>query len=47
MAEGCDAFVLVDAGGEPPVSDRASLVRAGFKAAYQVPSWRSLAEVAV
>lgn len=45
--EGCDALVLVDAGGEPPVSDRASLVRAGFEVAYRVPSWRSPAQVAV
>jgi hypothetical protein len=45
--EGCDAIVLVDAGGEPPVSDRASLLRAGFEVAYRVPSWRSPAPVAV
>lgn len=44
--EGCDAIVLVDAGGEPPVIDRASLVRAGFEVACRVPSWRSLAPVA-
>jgi hypothetical protein len=47
MAEGCDAFVLVDAGGEPPVIDHTSLVRAGFEVAYRVPSWRSAAQVAV
>ncbi len=45
--EGCDAIVLVDAGGEPPVIDRASLVKAGFEVAYRVPSWRSPAPVAV
>jgi hypothetical protein len=47
MAEGCDAFVVVDAGDEPPVIDRASLLRAGFEVAYRVPSWRSSARVAV
>ncbi len=45
-AEGCDSFVLVDAGGEPPVIDRESLVQAGFEVAYRVPSWRSPAQVA-
>lgn len=45
-AEGCDSFVLVDAGGEPPVIDRESLVRAGFEVAYRVPSWRSPVQVA-
>jgi len=44
--EGCDSFVLVDAGGEPPVIDRESLVRAGFEVAYRVSSWRGLARVA-
>jgi len=37
----CDFFVLVDAGGEPPIGDRESLLRAGFEVAYRVPSWRS------
>ncbi len=45
-AEGCDSFALVDAGGEPPVIDRASLVRAGFEVAFRVPSWHSPARVA-
>ncbi len=45
-AEGCDAFVLVDAGGESPVIDRASLLQAGFEVAYRVPSWHSPARVA-
>jgi len=42
---GCDSFVLVDAGGEPPIGDRESLLRAGFEVAYRVPSWRSPARV--
>jgi len=45
-AVGCDSFVLVDAGGEPPIGDRESLLRAGFEVAYRVPSWRSPARVA-
>jgi hypothetical protein len=45
-AEGCDSVVLVDAGGEPPVIDRESLLRAGFAAAYRVPSWHSSTRVA-
>lgn len=44
--EGCDSIVLVDAGGEPPVIDRESLIRAGFEVAYRVPSWYSPARVA-
>jgi hypothetical protein len=40
-AVGCDSFVLVDAGGEPPTGDRESLLGAGFEVAYRVPSWRS------
>lgn len=44
-AEGCDSLVLVDAGGEPPVIDRESLLRAGFEVAHRVPSWRSPARV--
>ncbi len=40
-AEGCERIVLVDAGGEPPVADRESLIRAGFEVAHRVPSWRS------
>jgi len=43
--EGCDSFVLVDAGGEPPVIDRECLLRAGFEVAYRVPSWHSPAQV--
>ena len=43
--EGCDSFILVDAGGEPPVIDRESLIRAGFEVAYRVPSWHSPARV--
>jgi hypothetical protein len=46
-AAGCDSFVLVDAGGEPPTGDRESLLRAGFEVAYRVPSWRSPARVIV
>jgi len=45
-AAGCDAFVLVDAGAEPPTGDRDSLLRAGFEIAYRVPSWRSPARAA-
>jgi hypothetical protein len=44
-AAGCDSFVLVDAGGEPPTGDRESLLGAGFEVAYRVPSWRSPARV--
>jgi hypothetical protein len=44
-AAGCDSFVLVDAGVEPPAGERESLLRAGFEAAYRVPSWRSPARV--
>lgn len=43
--QGCDSLVLVDAGGEPPVIDRESLLRAGFEVAYRVPSWRNPARV--
>lgn len=46
-AVGCDSFVLVDAGAEPPIGDRESLLRAGFEVAYRVPSWRSPTRVAV
>lgn len=47
LAEGCDSFVLVDAGGEPPVIERESLIRAGFEVAHRVPNWRSPAQVVV
>lgn len=43
--EGCDSLVLADAGEEPPVIERESLLRAGFEVAYRVPSWRSPARV--
>lgn len=46
-AVGCDSFVLVDAGGEAPIGDRESLLRAGFEVAYRVPNWRSPARVTV
>jgi len=41
LARGCDRFVLVDAGDEPPVVDREALLRAGFEIADRVPNWRS------
>jgi len=44
-AVGCNSFILVDAGGEAPIGDRESLLRAGFEVAYRVPSWRSPARV--
>jgi hypothetical protein len=46
-AAGCDLIAVTDAGHEPPVIDRECLIRAGFEAAFQVPTWCSRVEVDV
>jgi hypothetical protein len=46
-AAGCDLIAVTDAGQEPPVIDRECLLRTGFEAAFQVPTWRSRIKVDV
>lgn len=45
--EGCDMIAITDAGHGPAVIDRECLVRVGFKAAFEMPTWCSQVEVEV
>jgi hypothetical protein len=40
-AAGCDIITVANAGHEPPVIDRECLLRAGFRVAFRMPTWRS------
>jgi len=44
-AAGCTTMVVAEAGYEPAVADRESLVRAGFVDAFQARSWQPRARV--
>jgi hypothetical protein len=46
-AAGCEAIVVGEAGGEPAVADRESLVRAGFESAFRCFTWQPRARVAM
>lgn len=46
-ASGCEAIVVGEAGCEPAVADRESLVRAGFESAFRCFTWQPRARVAM
>jgi hypothetical protein len=46
-AAGCEAILVGEAGEEPAVADRESLVRAGFEGAFRCFTWQPRARVAM